>query len=297
MNYEMIEMTNQLAVAHWGWTIALFLWLVGLSGMGLFVNMWTRNRLVFLVCTVAGIAGTLLVVSHLGRMLNLPVAVFYSLIEWEFNFTSWMFIGICILAVLCVWTALQAIVMLGWIKCEKCSALLENDWMYRINGMIGLAATAYSGFLLTQATGIPLWNTAMVPTIWIVSGFSCALGLVEFLVGIDKIPYSSVPWITKTSNIADSLEGLAIFAFVLIALSGEHAARAGAEMMIYGSGALMFWVGAVLMAIVLPIFINLTFAKRSHKANIIGGASAMIGALCLRASVLFAGFYAPILWG
>ncbi len=290
------ELTNQLSVAHWGWTIALFLWLVGLSGMGLFVNMWVRNRLVFLVSCVSGIVGTLLVVSHLARMLNLPMAAITSLMEGRLNFGSWMFIGICILTVLCIWTVLQSAIILGWLRIKGIAELLDNPWLYRINGVIGLVATAYSGFLLTQAAGIPLWNTAMIPTIWVVSGFSCALGLVEFLVGIDRISYSEVPWITKTSNIADSLEGVAVFAFVLIAFGGEHAVRAGAEYLILGEGALMFWMGAILLAIVLPIFINLTFAKRSHKANIVGGASAMVGALFLRASVLFAGFYAPILF-
>jgi len=66
MSYEVMELTNQAAVAHWSWTIAFFLWLVGLGGMGLFVNMWARSRAVFYVCTAAGIVGTLLVVSHLG---------------------------------------------------------------------------------------------------------------------------------------------------------------------------------------------------------------------------------------
>ena len=35
--------TAQIEVAHWGWTIAFFLWFVGLSGMGLFVNYWLRD--------------------------------------------------------------------------------------------------------------------------------------------------------------------------------------------------------------------------------------------------------------
>lgn len=30
---ELTSFTPQLQAAHWGWTIAIFLWLVGLSGM------------------------------------------------------------------------------------------------------------------------------------------------------------------------------------------------------------------------------------------------------------------------
>lgn len=300
MNYETLELTSQVAVAHWGWTIALFLWFVGLSGMSLFVNMWSKKRIVFLIATVAGIVGTLLVVSHLGRMLNLPFAVFYSLMEGSLNFGSWMFIGICILAALCVWTALQAVVMLGWLPMwrpvKAIADILENPWNYRVNGMLGLAATAYSGFLLTQASGVSLWNTAVVPVIWIVSGLSCGLGLVELLVGMDRIKFDDVPWITKTSNVCDSMELLAIFAFVSIAMAGDPAAAAGAARMVSGEGALMFWGGAVLMGVIIPVTCNLLFAARTHKANLVGGTSAIIGALCLRASVLFAGFYVPVMF-
>jgi formate-dependent nitrite reductase membrane component NrfD len=289
-----MELTNQAAVAHWSWTIAFFLWLVGLGGMGLFVNMWARSRAVFYVCTAAGIVGTLLVVSHLGRMLNLPFAVFYALKDWSFNFGSWMFIGICLLSVFCIWTLLQCLAFWKCPKYKKGEGFTESDWGYRVNGVLGLAVTAYSGFLLTQAEGIEFWTTAMIPTLWVVSGLSCGLGLVEFLIGTGRIKYDTVPWITKTSNVADSLEAVAIFALLCVAFGGGAASVAGAERMVCGEGALMFWGGAIFLGIVLPLAINLTVGKTNHQANIVGGASAIIGALFLRASVLMAGFFAPI---
>lgn len=92
----MIDLTRQAATSHWGWTIAFFLWFVGLAGMGLFLNYWLKSKRVFFICTVSAILGTLLVVSHLARMLNLPMAVINSLLEWKFNFTSWMFLNILI---------------------------------------------------------------------------------------------------------------------------------------------------------------------------------------------------------
>lgn len=33
------------------------------------------------------------------------------------------------------------------------------------DAVLGVAATAYSGFLLTQAVGVPLWNTAIIPVL------------------------------------------------------------------------------------------------------------------------------------
>lgn len=99
---ELTSFTPQLQAAHWGWTIAIFLWLVGLAGMGFFLNYWIRQKNFVYLLTVSGILGTLLVVSHLARMLNLPFAVFSALADFSFNFQSWMFIGICLLSLLCI---------------------------------------------------------------------------------------------------------------------------------------------------------------------------------------------------
>ena len=49
-----------------GLTIAMFLWLVGLSGMGFFLNFWIRQKNFVYVLTVSGILGTLLVAKPSG---------------------------------------------------------------------------------------------------------------------------------------------------------------------------------------------------------------------------------------
>ena len=74
MTAEYMNLTAQAATSHWGWTIAFFLWFVGLSGMSLFLNYWVRSRRIHYAATAAAVVGTLLVVSHLGRILNLPAA-------------------------------------------------------------------------------------------------------------------------------------------------------------------------------------------------------------------------------
>ena len=189
MTAEYMNLTAQAATSHWGWTIAFFLWFVGLSGMSLFLNYWVRSRRIHYAATAAAVVGTLLVVSHLGRILNLPAAAFNALIHWSFGFTSWMFIGICILAVLCVVTVLQA-----WLM-TKGSALGMRCGLLAFDAVLGVAATAYSGFLLTQAVGVPLWTTAAIPVLWIFSGLACAVGLIEILAAAGKLDAESPRWL------------------------------------------------------------------------------------------------------
>ena len=179
---DLSDFTAQVQAAHWGWTIALFLWLVGLSGMGMFLNNWVREKALVYVCTITGIVGTLLVVSHLTRILNLPMAAISALLEMSFNFGSWMFIGICLLVVQCCLTLFYSCVFAGVIfKGECCRKLVAGDWFNWIAAAVGVAATIYSGFLLTQAVGVTLWNTALIPLLWIMSGMASAMGCIELL--------------------------------------------------------------------------------------------------------------------
>ena len=288
MTYEMVEMTNQVATAHWGWTIGFFLWFVGLAGMGMFLNYWIRSKRVLVVSTGAVILGTLLVVSHLGRILNLPMAAINALIEWQFNFTSWMFIGICILAVTCVVTVLQ---VLGLKKC----AGAFSEKMLLVDAVLGVAATAYSGFLLTQAAGVPLWNTAVLPVLWLASGLACAFGLVEAMSASGKLDVATPKWLGTGANMTHIAEAFIIFAFVQVALAGTPGAVNGAQALLSGDAAALFWGGAVGLGIVIPMIIGFMM-KKNHTALMVGGLCAIVGALCLRSAVLFAGYFDPILF-
>ena len=89
-------------------------------------------------------------------------------------------------------------------------------------------------------------------------------------------------------------ELFSFFAFVHVATSSTSAAaRAGAEALLSGPQTMMFLVGAVLCGSLIPFAINLT--TRSHKVVAVGAVLGIVGALLLRASVLFAGYYEPIL--
>lgn len=293
MTYEFMELTPQIATSHWGWTIAFFLWFIGLSGMGLVINAWLKSRRLLYICCAAAILGTLLVLSHLGRLLNLPVAAFYALIEWKFNFSSWMFIGICILAVLCVITVLQSWAAWAAGKKGKTCPFASSPIMRIVDAVLGIAATAYSGFLLTQAVGVPLWTTAVLPVLWIFSGAASAMGIVEVMAATGKLEGGHPGWMPRTSLLIHIGEAFVLFAFVHVAFFGTPGAMAGAQSLLWGAEALLFWGGAVVVGIVLPIACG--WIKNPATA-VAGGFLAFLGALALRASVLFAGYFDPIIF-
>ena len=289
------DFTAQVQVAHWGWTIALFLWLVGLSGMGMFLNYWIREKTWVLVCTVAGWLGTFLVISHLARLTNLPIAVINTLLDFSFNFSSWMFIGICLLIVQCSFTLFYTFVLFGVVfKNETFKTLVLSNAFNRLMAVVGVAATIYSGFLLTQAVGVTLWNTALLPLLWIMSGMACSIGAIELLMIAGRLPREKVFWSRRTALWVEAVELFTIFAFVHVALSSTSAAaRAGADAMLSGPTSSMFWFGVVIFGSVVPLGLNLL--TRNHKALAVSAVLGIVGALLLRATVLFSGYYEPIL--
>ena len=292
---EFTNLTMQLQSANWGWSIAFFLWFIGLSGMGMFLNNWVREKALVYVCTVAGIVGTLLVISHLTRILNLPMAAISALLEMSFNFGSWMFIGICLLVVQCCLTVFYSCVFAGVLfKGEGWRKLIAGNIFNRFCATIGVAVTIYSGFLLTQAVGVTLWNTALIPLLWIMSGMASSIGCIELLAISGRLPHDLVSWSRRTALWVEAAELFTIFAFVHVAMSSTSAAaRAGAEALLSGPQSMMFLLGVILFGSLIPIAINLT--TRNHKAVAVGAVLGIIGALLLRASVLFAGYYEPIL--
>ena len=293
---DLSDFTAQAQVAHWGWTIAFFLWFVGLSGMGMFFNNWVREKALVYVCTFASIAGTLLVMSHLTRILNLPFAAVNALLDLSFNPTSWMMIGICLLVLQCVGTLFYSLVLAGVLfKGEGCRRLVRGNAFNRILAALGVAATIYSGFLLTQAVGVTLWNTALLPLLWIMSGMASSLGLIELLMVTGKLPREKVFWSRRTALWVEVAELFTIFAFVHVAASSSSsAARAGAQALVSGDQAMMFWLGVIVFGSLVPLTLNLT--TKSHKALAVSAVLGVMGALLLRASVLFAGYYEPTLF-
>lgn len=292
---DLSDFTAQTQVAHWGWTIALFLWFVGLSGMGMFLNNWVREKALVYVCTFAGIAGTLLVVTHLTRMLNLPFAAISALMDMSFNFGSWMFIGICLLVLQCVLTLFYSLAFAGVIfKGEASRRVIESNWFNRGLASLGVAATIYSGFLLTQAVGVTLWNTALIPLLWIMSGMASSIGCIELLMVTGRLPKEKVFWSRRTALWVEVVELFTIFAFVHVAItSASSAARMGAEALVSGPQSTMFWFGVIVFGSIVPLTINLL--TRNHKALAVSAVLGIVGALFLRACVLFAGYYEPTL--
>ena len=77
--------------------------------------------------------------------------------------------------------------------------------------------------------------------------------MLELMSAMGLVDHKSVGWCSRTSVWVDTAKLFAIFSFVYVALgSASIGARAGAEALISGNQALMFWIGGITFGTALP---------------------------------------------
>ena len=296
----------QADISHWTWTIAWFLWFVGIAGMGSVAYYFVRKAPVAYTVLGALIIGLALVFSHLARWWNMPMVMWTMVINGHFNFGSWMFIGILVLSVHLVLGLLLAVSHMDFIF-ERFKALgfvrnilitlRESNLFVGLFGFVGFFGVIYSGFLLTQAVGIPLWGTSLIPVLWVISGSVAAIAMLELMYVMGWVDERVSIFGMKLGLGLDAVKLLAILAFLHVAVNlGSAGARLGAEEMISGSLALMTWGGVVFIGILIPMVIAawMMFAGKSKPLIVVSAVSALAGVLFLRAAVLLAGVWEPL---
>jgi len=295
------DLHYQVDIAHWGWSIAWFLWFIGIAGMGSVAYFFVRRAALAYVIFGSLVVGLLFVVSHLGRWWNLPRTLWTMAINGIFNWNSWMLVGICmlsvhlILSVIIVAGHIPYLQRFGWLRWTK---TLGNASAYlAAYALLGFGATVYSGFLITQAAGIPLWNTSLIPVLWVVSGSIAAIAVLELLYVFGLVDASVSSLAVRLGIGLDAIKLLAVLGFLHVALSfGSAGARIGATAMTSGEFALMTWGGVIGVGIIIPLAIGAytVLVKKSKALLLVSSVAALAGVFFLRAVVLLAGVWEPL---
>jgi formate-dependent nitrite reductase membrane component NrfD len=291
----------QADIAHWSWTIAWFLWFVGIAGMGSVAYYFVRRAPLAFVIFGSLAVGLLLVVSHLARWWNLPRVIWTMVINLHFNWGSWMLIGILMLSLHLAMTLVIVIAHLPFLRRYRFlgwTVPLSNANPYLAAfALLGFGSTVYSGFLLTQAAGIPLWNTSLIPVLWVISGAVATIAVLELLYVFGLVDANVSTLGVRLGIGLDALKLLAVLGFLHVAISfGSAGARIGATAMTTGEYALMTWLGVVVIGILVPLAIGAytVLVKKSKALLLVSSIAALAGVYLLRAVVLMAGAWEPL---
>ncbi|UXN36295.1 cytochrome c nitrite reductase subunit NrfD [Avibacterium paragallinarum] len=304
----------------WDGPIAIYLFLLGISaGSTMLAILLKRGGLVgerpdesnllrvnALLAPISIMIGLLLLIFHLTK----PWTFWYLM--FNYHHTSIMSAGVMLFQLymlfLVLWLAIIfKSLVLSLVKrfIPKLANLAEKiiDFAAKFTNVIELitllfsvALGAYTGFLLSALVSYPMLNNPVLPVLFLASGTSSGIAaLIFFTLCFTKENTHSkgLAFLHKFELPVVLIEAFLLFAFFFgLYLGGGQKTVAFHTALGGGFWSNVFWFGVVGIGIVLPLLLN-TFANDSLKHRkgfmLIVAALGLIGVLCLRYFILYAG--------
>jgi len=302
----------------WGAPIYIYLWLAGMAG-GAYFTAYFADRLsgggtkqLFRLATYLGIplavVGVILLIVDLGVPLR-----FWHLLA-EFSVTSPMSMGTWILL---VWVILACVMAaLWWAERFLSEGTLRSlrrltSLLAGINVVFAVLLMAYTGVLLSVSSQ-PLWaGSVLLPALFVASAVSTGIavlilaalvtnGSTEVRLALNQISRAS-DWKISNRTIARLAEAdagvivielLALVGYaVWLANSSMAGASQGLSVLLTGTLAAPFWVGVVLLALLIPLWLDVANwgkqigTKGVTMAITLSSLCVVVGGLVLRAVI------------
>jgi formate-dependent nitrite reductase membrane component NrfD len=153
------------------------------------------------------------------------------------------------------------------------------------NMALGVALGTYTGILLSAFGARPLWNSAALGILFLVSGLSSAAAFVHM---VAKSPLEREA-LAKADNAFLSLELLILGLFMIGLVTSTRVHIDSARLLLSGSYAPAFWVFVVGMGIALPLFVQALAVTHRIRHTIVAPIFVIAGGLLLRFVIVSAG--------
>lgn len=277
----------------WTALIWIYLWLAGMAGgaylAAFAVNRFTggKNDSLLRLSTYLAIPlvvlGVLLLIFELGNPIR-----FWHLFT-QFDVVSPMSMGTWILM---AWVIIAMIMIVSWWLQNRVSeevaaslAALRGP-LSIVSAVLAAALITYTGVLLAVSSQ-PLWsNTVLLPTLFVISAVSTGVAILvlaalalnaiaggsmaglkpalNYIFGSTewKTPKEMVLQLAETDAIIIVLEIMAMVGYIIWLVTSTSGSDALA-VLISGSMAAPFWVGVILLALLIPFALDLTIRGKA----------------------------------
>ena len=299
-------------MGHWGWLIAIYLFLGGL-GAGAYLTSFAAEKGLlggatnlkrvgyYVSAPIVGI-GALLLVTDLGQGLRKPWLIlgmfsnFHSVMTWGIYIVS-AFIFVALATAYFVWKKKQA----------------PNVLTY-LGAVLALSTAAYTGMLLAVVEAVPFWSSYLMPILFVISALSTGLSLTSMLAHFFEKHEADDDRVSKLHLWLVGGEMIVITAFFALIYSGSQGAvaKASANQILTGSLALPFWVLLVVVGLIGPFIFLVQLSRKklkgvaqngdrttqvgqmtagntkSQRALLLSDAAVIVGGMTLRGLIVFA---------
>jgi formate-dependent nitrite reductase membrane component NrfD len=205
--------------------------------------------------------------------------------------TSWISRGFTFIMLFGLFTAITMILM-QWAP----DATAAITTFKVLAGIFAFAQSIYTGFAVSYVSAIKIWNSAIVPILFVTCGISGGLAiLLAVMMGQDSANIATLENIIRVVLIAFAI---IVAVYLWNATYSSTAAKDAVIRLIGGTLAPLFWIGVFLFGILIPVTISVVtywVHDASSALLITAVVSEIIGGLALRFAVLKAGVYEPLL--
>lgn len=305
----------------WKWEIAIYLWVAGIAGGAYFAAFLMdrfsggKHKSLLRVAPVLGVplvlVGVLLLVLDLGE----PLRAWHLFVR--FRLLSPMSMGSWILL---VWAIIGVVLIALWwaenLQAQGTDAAIvrlvrpilpAQHVLAWIAFVLSALLIAYTGVLLGTSNQ-PLWRNLLLPALFVASAVSTGTALVLLAARtglvrlVDRLfagpgeptPEETVHTMGNASAIVGIVEVVVLVGFLIwVGLFSTTAAAGAVGTLISGALALPFWIGVVLVGLLIPLILEFA-SVRAKKEVVVGSILAstslvILGGLVLRVVVVFGG--------
>ncbi len=220
-------------------------------------------------------------------------------IKWRFMYaclnprTSWVARGFIILSIFIIFglvLLIKSVLHFGWLH--------QESTLWRIPEIIAFAfalgTALYTGILLKATKSIPLWNTSLLPLLFLVSALSTgSMAIILSTLGTGFFPHDAqaLKVLMYAVQILVVIEGIVLYLYLSGRYRVSKQGKDSVRLLIHGDKKFIFWGVDVLVGLVLP-FILVSIAVFSH-GNVFlifsSGLTLLCGGFSLRLGVLQTG--------
>ncbi len=161
-------------------------------------------------------------------------------------------------------------------------------------GIMAFFVSIYTGFVLNSVKAVPFWNSYLLPVLFIMCGVLGGFGMaVAISLGGGDIELETAEFWSRWLLVVNAL---LIVIYLWRASKREMTGKMSVLQHIRGELAPFFWIGIVILGIIIPLIIALTgiFVHLPSGVLLTGVVCEIIGGLALRYCVLKAGAYKPL---
>jgi formate-dependent nitrite reductase membrane component NrfD len=322
------------ALHVWGWEIPLYLFVGGMVAGMMILGGWAMLRTArgedtrrFFSVQTPLLGFMLLNVGMLALLLDLAHPLYVWAIYITFEWLSPMAWGSWVLLVVYAILLVSALIRLPqswpWLGervpvLQKASDFFVRHptrlrWLGLANIAFGIAVGIYTGILLNTMVARPLWNTSILPLLFLVSGLSAgaaamhiatvvfpgrpaprsllggALAAMAQPLGEEPPEKSTVDSLIRADVALLGVE-LVLIALLLISLATSTLSHIEAVRLLFdGRYGLIFWIGVVAVGILVPIVLQTLELRHRIAHTIVPALLVLAGGFALRWVLVNAG--------